>query len=577
MCSGFSVFVINRVQRKVLKVILVIMVVPMLIASLVSAAWIANHMSVSIEHWIREAAQVNQNWLESLQASAVTFVDLYEEIADNCTEMKLNRTLISDKMTNIAGKLGLNLIQIYDMQGRLRYSSQPVTMELPPAAGKSMAVVRAKHDETELLAAVRLEPFPRQETACFQLVVGTLFDKSALLRLNRMSGLRTRIFYPEMGTFTKAFSTDRPALRLRLPAEAFADLMNRQEYYSERAEDGRFWGLYTPVVDGNGKVEAVIFTGLEHRGENLLLDRVTLTLTITLMGTLLALVTGLLLSRVLVRPVAYLRDAVMQVAAQDFRATVPIHSDDEIGDLARTFNAMALSLKEARDEQLRTFQHDKITALGELSMALAHEIRNPIGVIRTASGLLETTTDPERQRLLRSMIRDETRTMDRLLQDFQQLARYRQPEFALIDPLQPLEKALRVVLAGRDNITLTRVVPAEQLWVRADADLLHQVWVNLLNNALEAMGEQAGEIKVEVCLEGGKVEIYLQDSGPGLALEQIPRLFEPFYTTKPQGSGLGLTIASELVQANGGWLSLAPDIGPGTCFVMRLPKADEVL
>ncbi len=329
------------------------------------------------------------------------------------------------------------------------------------------------------------------------------------------------------------------------------------------------------MSDSNGRVEAVLFSGLEHQGDGLLLNKVTLTLTIVCAGTLLAVIIGLLLSRIVARPIAHLRDAVMKVAAQDFQATVPIRSDDEIGDLARAFNGMALSLKQARDAQKRAFQRDKMTAMGEMSMALAHEIRNPIGVISTAAGLLETASNPNRQDELREMIHDESQTLNRLLKDFQQLARHRQPELSLIDPMQPLEKAIRVLLAGRDNIVLIRTPLPDRIRVWADPDLLHQAWVNLLNNALQAIGEQPGELKIGHRLDGENVEILLQDSGPGIPLEEMPRLFEPFFTTKNHGSGLGLTIASTLVEANGGSLSLDPATGPGACFVVRLPRAGE--
>ncbi|MEO5332615.1 MAG: HAMP domain-containing histidine kinase [Magnetococcus sp. YQC-5] len=122
---------------------------------------------------------------------------------------------------------------------------------------------------------------------------------------------------------------------------------------------------------------------------------------------------------------------------------------------------------------------------------------------------------------------------------------------------------------------LNIIPPQETILVLADPDLLYQAWVNVLNNALEAIGEQPGTLKITVGLEAERVEIFLQDSGPGVALEQIPRLFEPFFTTKGQGTGLGLTIASKLVEANGGWLSLVPDRQPGACFVVRLPRARQ--
>ncbi len=226
---GFSFFVVNRVQRKVLQVVVVIIVVPMLIASLLSASWIADHMNASIEHWIREAAQVNRNWLETIQVNATTLADLYEEMDDNREAMPSHESLISEKMRTIAQQLGLNLIQIYDAEGQLRYSSPAVTLDLAFSSGVSMAVVRAMQGTTRLLAAVRIEPFPRHGVLRYRLVMGTLFDKSALERLNQMSGLRTRLFYPDTGGFTKAFSVDRPLLEWRLPPEAFANLMNRRE------------------------------------------------------------------------------------------------------------------------------------------------------------------------------------------------------------------------------------------------------------------------------------------------------------------------------------------------------------
>jgi signal transduction histidine kinase len=289
---------------------------------------------------------------------------------------------------------------------------------------------------------------------------------------------------------------------------------------------------------------------------------------------LLAAVTGLLLSRLVVRPVTYLREGIMKVAAQDFRSNIPITWRDEIGDLTRAFNSMASTLRQARDEQQREFQRDKIAALGELSLAMAHEIRNPVGVINTATKLLEKSEDPKKRADLQRMIREECHRLDQFLKDFQQLARHRQPQFTLLDPAAPLERALQVILAGRDDVNVEYDFKHDSCHIRADAELLQQAWVNLIRNALEAM-HGTGTLKVGSDVIDNQVVIYLQDSGPGIPVEIMTRLFEPFFTTKDTGSGLGLTLANTLVVASGATLELVPQDEPGARFAMRFNIVEE--
>jgi signal transduction histidine kinase len=104
--------------------------------------------------------------------------------------------------------------------------------------------------------------------------------------------------------------------------------------------------------------------------------------------------------------------------------------------------------------------------------------------------------------------------------------------------------------------------------VKGDPELLRQSWLNLIRNALEAMGPGSGRFEVGSQVMKDRVILYLHDSGPGIPIEQMTHLFEPFYTTKAQGSGLGLTIASTLAEANGAWLELVPGNWQGARFAM---------
>jgi signal transduction histidine kinase len=569
---------LNQLQKKVLLVILLIVLVPMLITGTVSARWIASRIDTSIEHWIRESAHLEETALEDLHKNAGLYADILEGvITKGQLQIKRGQSPIPANLQPLAKELGITLVQLYDYDGNLIYSSVPVTLGTSWARGQDTAVVKIEQNNKNLLAAITIVRIPRNKPRHYRLVLGTLFNKAFLFRLNRMSGLKTRLFYPQNGDFANAFAEEEDrTLKLRLPPTAYKQLNNQQDYYSPVAENGRYWALYSPVVDASGQVEAVLFSGQERSGSvQLLTDQNLLTLVIFLLGTLLATVIGIVLSRIVVRPVEYLHDGVMKVAAQDFRASIPINSKDELGQLAKAFNTMASSLRAARDEQRREFQRDKLTALGELSLAMAHEIRNPIGIINTASKLLESAATREKQEELQRVIREESKRLDQLLKDFQQLARHRSPEFVDMDPAEPLENAIHVMLAGRDNVVVERQFTHDGLKIKGDLELLRQAWLNLVRNALEAMGPEDGRLIIGSEKKESAIVIYLQDSGPGIPIEKMPRLFEPFYTTKSHGSGLGLTIANTLVEASGAWLELVPGDWSGARFAMEFPVTDE--
>ena len=572
-------FRINRLQRKILLVVVAIIAVPVAVTGFFTAYWVTKRVDASIENWLRESTRLNLDWLHGLHHNGRLFADLLADVNHDAWQADAAHPLIPHRFQALAQELGIGFVQIYDLDGRLVYSSSPLQTTWKPAGGRDEAVIRVFVEERRLLAAVTVVAVPRDGAARYRLVIGTLFDKPLLQRLGATSGLKTRLYYPSGEDFAKAFAEEESApLRLRLPAEAFGQLQRHREYFSPEAEEDQYWGLYTPVEDMNGRMEAVLFSGLAHRrGDQILADRNALTLAVTLLGTLLAGAMGLLLSRLVIRPVELLRDGVLRVAAQDFRAAIPVRGDDELGDLARAFNTMAASLRSARDERQRTFQRDKLTALGELSLAMAHEIRNPIGVLNSAAQLLEKALDnPARQAELTRMIREETARLNGLLRDFQQLARHRKPEFALLPLHQPLEAALRVRLAGRPDVAVNRRYGHGEGLIHADAELLQQAWINLINNSLEAIGDAPAELTLRSWREGAALCLALEDNGPGVPVENVPRLFEPFFTSKEQGSGLGLTITGTLVDANGGWLEYAAGRDGGAGFAMRFPEAAGV-
>ncbi len=571
---------LNRLQRKVVLIILVMVVVPMLVAGALASAWVSSNFEKRLQRWIEESAVVAQTWLQDYQNDAILLGRVLAEDPEFIVNLdSAEPTPLKQPLDQVLQKMGISFVQVYNASNKLIYSSAPVSFQSSWEPGQSEAVLKVTQKNKSVLATVGITPLPRVGQVRYYVVLGSLLNQDFINKLTQLSGLKTRLYYREGNNFFDLFSNPGEVQSLKhLPKEALKRLQqDKKPYYSLEAEQGQFRGQYTPILDSEGHVEAIIFSGLERRGfEEILTNRLVMFFLISLLGIAIGVLAGLLLSRLIVRPVEYLRSGVMQLAGQNFHAEVPISSNDELGDLAKAFNAMAVSLRQARDEQQQRFQKDKLSALGELSAALAHEIRNPIGVINTAAALLEKSdTDAKKRAELTRMLREESMRVNNLVQDFLQLSRYRQPEFALIDPAMPLERALGTALAGRANIRVNKRLEHDDIRVNADANLLQQAWGNILINALQAIGGRDGELTVTSVRENGHILIAVEDSGPGISPEAMPRLFEPFFTNKEQGTGLGLTIANTLVEANGGSLKILEPEKTGAKFGMRFPIYEQ--
>ena len=570
----------GRLQRKVLLIISAIVVIPMLVAGWLAAEWVSTNFEKRLEAWIVEVARANQNWVLAYQTDAAM---LGRVLADDPVYVP---ELVSDPdatlptpVANIAQELGLSLIQIYSVRGKLLYSSIPVQVHTTWEPGQTGAVLRVVRQGRSMLAAVGITPVPREGKAQYYLVVGSLLGKDFTNELAQLTGLSTRIYYREGREYFDLFSNPGQQVGLQhLSDESRRRLeVERKPYYSVRAENGEYRGVYTPLVDSTGRVEAVMFSGLERRTvQDVLTNRIALFSWIALLGVIIGGLTGLLVSRLVLKPIAYLRNGVMQLAGRNYSANVPIHSDDEIGDLAKAFNAMAARLRAAHSEEQQRYQRDKLAAMGELSAALAHEIRNPIGVINTSAAMLDKPgLDAAKKLQLTRMLRAESMRVARLVQDFLQLSRHRPPKLETMDPVLPLERSLVASLAGKDSIAVHRDFRHGNTHIEADTALLQQAWSNIFANSIEAMTQTIGaELRLTSRLEERTVVLTVEDNGPGIAADILPRLFEPFFTTKVAGTGLGLSIAYSLVEANGGQLEALAPTRSGAQLVMRFPISD---
>jgi len=287
---------------------------------------------------------------------------------------------------------------------------------------------------------------------------------------------------------------------------------------------------------------------------------------------LVALVVGSLLFRHITAPLGALSAAAEAIAAGDLQRTVEVSSNDEIGRLARSFNAMARSL--ARAETLRR----------NMVADIAHELRTPLSVIQgNLEALLDGVFPLDREHV--AAIHEETLLLSRLVADLRDLALAEAGELSLERrPTEVREVIGRAVesfraQAGEKGVTLAIEVEAGLAAVMADEQRLLQVLHNLLSNGLRHT-PAGGTVAVRAGRVGNEVRIAVADTGEGISSEDLPYVFERFYRADKSrarasgGSGLGLAIAKQIVEAHGGHIwAASPGRGRGSTFTFTLPLA----
>jgi len=233
----------------------------------------------------------------------------------------------------------------------------------------------------------------------------------------------------------------------------------------------------------------------------------------------------------------------------------------------------------------RLLQSQKLAALGELSASIAHEINNPLAIIRQEAEIMglilkeEESLQPTDLGDLRESVRMILQQVERCAEIIRHLldfARKREPVVQAVELNRIIEDMTRLVEkeARNNNIVIDRRYDPELPLIYSDAPELRQVVLNILSNAAQAIGKD-GTITIITQPSGADaVEIVIQDTGCGIPAEDLEKIFEPFFSTKPpgQGTGLGLAISHGLIQQLGGEIRVSSTVGKGTAITISLPR-----
>jgi two-component system NtrC family sensor kinase len=328
------------------------------------------------------------------------------------------------------------------------------------------------------------------------------------------------------------------------------------------------------------------------------------------MLTLAAILVSVLVQRIVYRPLDDLRKGAEQMAAGDLDHAVPVRSDDELGQLADSFNSMMDALRRSRGEleewghtleqkveeatrelrqaQAEAARSEKLASVGLLAAGIAHELNNPLTGVLTFSTLVRNTLpddSPEAEDL--DLVIQETKRCAAIIRRLLDFAREKTPEQDYADVNQVISDCLQLISqpARVANIRLISELDESVPPILIDADLIKQVIMNMMVNAQHAIGEN-GVITVRTrlvpaaeagCEDSDAVEITIRDDGCGIEPENLDRIFDPFFTTKGvgKGTGLGLSVSHGTITAHGGTIEVESEVGQGTEFRICLPVGNN--
>lgn len=337
------------------------------------------------------------------------------------------------------------------------------------------------------------------------------------------------------------------------------------------------------VVEGEQQGYAhisMVFDDYEKLIQSHYLGRLFTTLLVFSIG----IIVSIFLSRRYTKPIYQIMGAARKVASGDLSQTIPTRQgDDEINDLTRSFNEMIVKLRQNKvlEERLRETEH--LTALGQLASGIAHEIRNPLNFISLSIDHLREKAgqiDPaERQRTLDliASIKSETHRLNQMVENF---LRYGRPMKLQIRPLQ-LDILIREVVLLANQKAVEQGIVLDYLsgplpTIEGDEEKIKTCLVNIVANGIQAM-PKGGTLTVRVKTFPEEVEIEIRDTGQGIAQEDLKRVFQPYFTTKQLGIGLGLALTKRVVEEHHGAIRIDSRPGDGTIVTLSLPVRQPVL
>ena len=300
---------------------------------------------------------------------------------------------------------------------------------------------------------------------------------------------------------------------------------------------------------------------------------------LAVIATIIGCIFALYFSNSIVRPLRRLANATTRIAKGEWETKLPINALDEVGQLTDSFNKMSNSLITKKRELEVTYRElakqERMAEIGNFSMMIAHELKNPLGIIKGSVDIIaKEGVKAKVRKTMVEYIQDEVKRLNRLVEDFLSFARPNPVQKSLVDVNQVITKMVHLVPSPEAKekelslkVDLSPVLPE----VSVDEHQIYQALLNLFTNALHAIPAQRGEITFKTEPSGNGILISVIDNGVGIPDEEKQKVCEPFFTTKQRGTGLGLAVVKKIIDNHQGTITIRDRDGGGTVFSLWFP------
>lgn len=537
-------FAISRwsVQRKLVLAFWLVSVIPTMIAAELAATTLSQIFDSNVRIWLQESTKIVKDEIGDILHDNARMAKLFLRY----TAPPLNKQAAKhDRLTaDIAEATDIDVVSLIRVSDhKIVFSTAPddVVKQINLTSNAVLQTIQVAGVTTGLVVSTFETT---QEGVDYVLLVATYLDSSFLTSVADVHSLDLRLYLANPTGFSEIFSTQRfenhPS---RIPTNV-ETAMRATKQPSEQFTNN-YSGLYWPIFNDGGELQGVIFSGLlRHTSLVGLVNQSNLFVLIFLLSSALSLGAGVLVSRRLTKPLRDLSQGVDAVISGNYEHRVLVSGGDELAQLSSTFNHMTERLGELHHLEAQLRRRDRLHALGEVAMGLAHEIRNPLGIIKTATQLLHRRVDlPDTDKRHLEYVISEVSRINDLITEFLDFAKPN-PPLRVLQAARPVVEEILGFCSpelATHNIDAHIDDQAPGATIYADAKQLKQACLNLILNAIDAMPE-GGRLTLGIRSVDGNTVISIADTGQGIPADMIERIFTPFVTTKASGTGLGLSL-----------------------------------
>ena len=295
---------------------------------------------------------------------------------------------------------------------------------------------------------------------------------------------------------------------------------------------------------------------------------------------LVAVISAMLLAQVVLRPMHVIRSSLSRLGRGDLGATLDLRDHEELREIGDVFDQVSAQLRAAAPEGLKPAQlaelSRRIAMVGRLTAGVAHEMKNPLNAMTIHLELLKqklASGRPAAEHV--EIIEHEIRRLDQRIQGFLKFVRPEETSFGPVALSPLITSVVHAALpeAQRAGVTIDLACTDGALLVEGDAAQLREVFLNLAQNALQAM-PRGGRLTISCAAAANRrVRVRVEDTGVGIAPENLTKIFELYYTTKERGTGVGLSMVYRTIQIHNGEIDVESTVGVGTTFILTLPSS----